>query len=392
MERQWFDHSAAHRRRHDEPPAHGGEDRARVHAADGARARRVARGVDGGVAARRQAAAGFDAKNREEQAALRELHSGQARQAGAAVRRGAGQSPEASSGAPRTLATPALHRRAHARDVPLGAARRVHRLDASSSPPGSSRGASRRSSSIRSTARRRAICTRARPSCCSTHRRREAADGARDLRLLAGARATATTSSCGPTRRAARELARFTCCGSSRPRPRRGPHLSLADFVAPAASGLRRLRRRVRRDGGPRRRRAGARLRAELDDYSAIIVQGARRSSGRGVRRRCCTSARGASGATARARRSTPSELIDEKYRGIRPAFGYPACPDHTREAQAVRAARRGDGGHRADRELRDDAGGERERHLLRASRRRATSTSARSGATRSRTTRRARA
>jgi 5-methyltetrahydrofolate--homocysteine methyltransferase len=24
------------------------------------------------------------------------------------------------------------------------------------------------------------------------------------------------------------------------------------------------------------------------------------------------------------------SELVDEKYRGIRPAFGYPACPDHT--------------------------------------------------------------
>jgi 5-methyltetrahydrofolate--homocysteine methyltransferase len=23
-------------------------------------------------------------------------------------------------------------------------------------------------------------------------------------------------------------------------------------------------------------------------------------------------------------------ELIDEKYRGIRPAFGYPACPDHS--------------------------------------------------------------
>jgi 5-methyltetrahydrofolate--homocysteine methyltransferase len=22
--------------------------------------------------------------------------------------------------------------------------------------------------------------------------------------------------------------------------------------------------------------------------------------------------------------------LIDEKYRGIRPAFGYPACPDHS--------------------------------------------------------------
>jgi 5-methyltetrahydrofolate--homocysteine methyltransferase len=25
-------------------------------------------------------------------------------------------------------------------------------------------------------------------------------------------------------------------------------------------------------------------------------------------------------------------ELIQERYRGIRPAFGYPACPDHTRK------------------------------------------------------------
>jgi 5-methyltetrahydrofolate--homocysteine methyltransferase len=25
------------------------------------------------------------------------------------------------------------------------------------------------------------------------------------------------------------------------------------------------------------------------------------------------------------------ADLIDEEYRGIRPAFGYPACPDHTR-------------------------------------------------------------
>ena len=29
-------------------------------------------------------------------------------------------------------------------------------------------------------------------------------------------------------------------------------------------------------------------------------------------------------------RRSRNDELIDEKYRGIRPAPGYPACPDHT--------------------------------------------------------------
>src|SRR5208282_2928610 len=28
--------------------------------------------------------------------------------------------------------------------------------------------------------------------------------------------------------------------------------------------------------------------------------------------------------------RLTHNELIDEKYRGIRPASGYPSCPDHT--------------------------------------------------------------
>jgi len=29
----------------------------------------------------------------------------------------------------------------------------------------------------------------------------------------------------------------------------------------------------------------------------------------------------------------SPDELIAEKYRGIRPAAGYPACPDHTEKA-----------------------------------------------------------
>jgi len=31
-----------------------------------------------------------------------------------------------------------------------------------------------------------------------------------------------------------------------------------------------------------------------------------------------------------RAEELTPAELIQESYRGIRPAPGYPACPDHT--------------------------------------------------------------
>ena len=34
-------------------------------------------------------------------------------------------------------------------------------------------------------------------------------------------------------------------------------------------------------------------------------------------------------------------ELIREKYTGIRPAPGYPACPDHTEKSQPVPAAER---------------------------------------------------
>ena len=47
-------------------------------------------------------------------------------------------------------------------------------------------------------------------------------------------------------------------------------------------------------------------------------------------------------------------ELIAETYRGIRPAPGYPACPDHTEKRDPVRPARRaGAHRHHAHRELR---------------------------------------
>lgn len=34
-----------------------------------------------------------------------------------------------------------------------------------------------------------------------------------------------------------------------------------------------------------------------------------------------------------KAEKLSTADLIDEKYRGIRPAAGYPACPDHTEKA-----------------------------------------------------------
>ena len=63
----------------------------------------------------------------------------------------------------------------------------------------------------------------------------------------------------------------------------------------------------------------------------------------------------------------TKEDMIEEKYRGIRPAAGYPSCPDHTEKATLVALAQRGGGGrHSADRELCDDAGGVGERPVLR--------------------------
>ena len=81
----------------------------------------------------------------------------------------------------------------------------VHRLDLLLHGVGADAAGSRRSSSIPSTARRRASCTTQRDRSCSQRIVDEKLlTRARGLRLLAGQRATATTSSCTPTRRARR--------------------------------------------------------------------------------------------------------------------------------------------------------------------------------------------
>ena len=145
---------------------------------------------------------------------------------------------------------------------------------------------------------------------------------------------------------APRSCCASTCSGSSRSAataarrsPGARPLRCLADFVRPAVERPARPRGRLRGHRRHRRRRAGPPLR-----------EAARRLPARSWSRRwptgwprrspsCCTSGPGASGATARTSSSTNEELIDEKYRGIRPAFGYPACPDHTEKGKLFDAA-----------------------------------------------------
>ncbi len=64
----------------------------------------------------------------------------------------------------------------------------------------------------------------------------------------------------------------------------------------------------------------------------------------------------------------TMEDLIGEKYRGIRPAAGYPACPDHTEKGILWKLLERGEERrHQADGKFRHVAGQQRERAFLRA-------------------------
>ena len=159
--------------------------------------------------------------------------------------------------------------------------------------------------------------------------------------------------------------------------------------VPPPAVRLRRLApeplprrlRRTRRGGssggdhvgafavaGPRRRRARRALRGRARRLPRDHGQGARRPPRRGVRR---VPAR--AGAPRLVRDRAPScrarTLIAERYRGIRPAFGYPACPDHSEKRKLFDLLARRGGGCRAHRDVRDAAGRERQRPLPRPSR-----------------------
>jgi 5-methyltetrahydrofolate--homocysteine methyltransferase len=107
------------------------------------------------------------------------------------------------------------------------------------------------------------------------------------------------------------------------------PYLSLADFIAPVDSGLADYLGAFAVTAGLGAEELVRRFEQDHDDYNAIMVkaladrlaeafaeylhQRVRREWGYGTTERLGL-----------------EDLIAEKYRGIRPALGYPACPDHS--------------------------------------------------------------
>ena len=107
------------------------------------------------------------------------------------------------------------------------------------------------------------------------------------------------------------------------------PCRSLADFIAPKATGLQDHIGAFAVTTGIGLKPLTDRYRAENDDYNAIMAEALADRLAEAFAECLHKRVRDEWGYGC-AEGLSPAELIQEKYRGIRPAPGYPACPDHT--------------------------------------------------------------
>ncbi len=107
------------------------------------------------------------------------------------------------------------------------------------------------------------------------------------------------------------------------------PNRSLADYVAPAGAGDHLGAFTVGVFGADE---LAGRFEAEQDDYRAILTKALADRLAEAFAEYLHEESR-RSWYEQGPRRSN-DELVAERYRGIRPAFGYPACPDHSEKAK----------------------------------------------------------
>ena len=104
---------------------------------------------------------------------------------------------------------------------------------------------------------------------------------------------------------------------------------ALADFIAPRASGLADYLGGFAVTAGLGVEALSQHFKDDLDDYNAIMVQALADRLAEAFAEYLHKQARADCG-YGLSERLTNDDLIKERYRGIRPAPGYPACPDHT--------------------------------------------------------------
>jgi 5-methyltetrahydrofolate--homocysteine methyltransferase len=126
-----------------------------------------------------------------------------------------------------------------------------------------------------------------------------------------------------------RELLRFPMLRQQTPQPEGKPNLCLADFLAPTTCDAPDHVGAFAVTSGLEADELSRRYEKELDDYSAIMVKALADRLVEAFAECLHARARADWGYGADEDLSN-EDLIAERYRGIRPAFGYPACPDHT--------------------------------------------------------------
>ncbi len=109
--------------------------------------------------------------------------------------------------------------------------------------------------------------------------------------------------------------------------------LSLADFVAPVETGVVDSVGAFALTTGIGADALAARFEKELDDYQAILVKALADRLAEAFAESLHARVRREWGYGKDERLSLEDQLA-ERYRGIRPAFGYPACPDHSEKTR----------------------------------------------------------
>ena len=111
------------------------------------------------------------------------------------------------------------------------------------------------------------------------------------------------------------------------------PHLALADFIAPATGGKADYIGGFVVTAGVEEEKIAERFSRANDDYRSIMVKALADRFAEAFAERMHERVRKEFWAYAPDEDFSPDDLLGETYRGIRPAPGYPAQPDHTEKA-----------------------------------------------------------
>ncbi len=116
-------------------------------------------------------------------------------------------------------------------------------------------------------------------------------------------------------------------------KPNREPNASLADFIAPKESPVRDYVGCFAVTAGIGAEELSQSFLAQHDDYSSIMVKALADRLAESLAEHMHRRVRKEFWAYVPEEQLDNTDLIRERYRGIRPAPGYPACPDHTEKA-----------------------------------------------------------